>query len=68
MGVFKQMLGGVDAADKMYESLLSIAKASTYSQEAFLVAGKTLVGMGTSADKTAKYLQAITFAVDGFGG
>jgi len=68
MGVFKQMLGGVDAADKMYESLLSIAKASTYSQEAFLVAGKTLVGMGTSADKTAKYLQAITNAVAGFGG
>ena len=68
MGVFKQMLGGVDAADKMYESLLSIAKASTYSQEAFLIAGKTLVGMGTSADKTAKYLQAITNAVAGFGG
>jgi len=68
MGVFKQMLGGADAADKMYESLLSIAKASTYSQEAFLTAGKTLVGMGTSADKTSKYLQAITNAVAGFGG
>ena len=68
MGVFKQMLGGADAADAMYESLLAIAKASTYSQEAFLTAGKTLVGMGTDANNTAKYLQAITDAVAGFGG
>lgn len=68
MGVFKQMLGGADAADDMYESLLNIAKASTYSQEAFLTAGKTLVGMGTSANNTSKYLQAITNAVAGFGG
>ena len=68
MGVFKQMLGGSDAAEDMYQSLLNVAKASTYSQEAFLTAGKTLVGMGTNAQDTTRYLQAITNAVAGFGG
>ena len=68
MGVFSKMLGGAEAADQMYESLLKVAKASTYSQETFLTAGKTLVGMGTSAEDTTKYLQAMTDAVAGFGG
>lgn len=68
MGVFEKMLGGSEAAEEMYQSLLKVAKASTYSQEAFLTAGKTLVGMGTSAQDTTKYLQAITDAVAGFGG
>ncbi len=68
MGVFEKMLGGSDAAENMYQSLLKVAKASTYSQEAFLTAGKTLVGMGASAQDTTKYLQAITDAVAGFGG
>lgn len=68
MGVFEKMLGGSEAAEEMYQSLLKVAKASTYSQEAFLTAGKTLVGMGTSAEDTTKYLQAITDAVAGFGG
>lgn len=68
MGVFEKKLGGSEAAEEMYQSLLKVAKASTYSQEAFLTAGKTLVGMGTSAQDTTKYLQAITDAVAGFGG
>lgn len=68
MVVFEKMLGGKDAADKLYSSLLDIAKASTFSQEAFLTAGKKLVGMGVDAQSTTKYMQAITDAVAGFGG
>lgn len=68
MVVFEKMLGGKEAANGLYTSLLSIAKASTFSQEAFLTAGKKLVGMGINAQDTAKYMQAITDAVAGFGG
>ena len=68
MVVFEKMLGGKQAASDLYDSLLSIAKASTFSQEAFLSAGKTLVGMGTDAAHTTAYMQAITDAVAGFGG
>lgn len=68
MVVFDKMLGGKQAANDLYGSLLSIAKASTFSQEAFLTAGKKLVGMGISAQDTTKYMQAITDAVAGFGG
>lgn len=68
MVVFEKMLGGKQAADELYSSLLSIAKASTFSQEAFLTAGKKLVGMGINAQDTTKYMQAITDAVAGFGG
>ena len=68
MVVFEKMLGGKQAADELYSSLLSIAKASTFSQEAFLTAGKKLVGMGIDAQSTTKYMQAITDAVAGFGG
>ena len=68
MVVFEKMLGGKQAADDLYSSLLSIAKASTFSQEAFLPAGKKLVGMGIDAQSTTKYMQAITDAVAGFGG
>lgn len=68
MVVFEKMLGGKQAANDLYGSLLSIAKASTFSQEAFLTAGKKLVGMGIDAQSTTKYMQAITDAVAGFGG
>lgn len=68
MVVFEKMLGGKSAANELYDSLLSIAKASTFSQEAFLTAGKKLVGMGVDAQDTTKYMQAITDAVAGFGG
>lgn len=68
MVVFEKMLGGKNAANELYDSLLSIAKASTFSQEAFLTAGKKLVGMGVDAQDTTKYMQAITDAVAGFGG
>ena len=68
MVVFEKMLGGKSAANELYDSLLSIATASTYSQEAFLTAGKKLVGMGVNAQDTTKYMQAITDAVAGFGG
>lgn len=66
--VFESMLGGKDAANELYTSLLDIAKASTYSQETFLEAGKRLIGMGVSAERTKQYLQAATNAVAGFGG
>lgn len=68
MVVFEKMLGGKNAANELYDSLLSIAKASTFSQEAFLTAGKKLVGMGVNAQDTTKYMQAITDAIAGFGG
>lgn len=68
MVVFEKMLGGKEAANDLYSSLLNIAKASTFSQEAFLTAGKKLVGMGVDAQSTTKYMQAITDAVAGFGG
>ena len=68
MVVFEKMLGGKEAANELYSSLLDIAKASTFSQEAFLTAGKKLVGMGVDAQSTTKYMQAITDAVAGFGG
>lgn len=66
--VFERMLGGKEAANDLYISLLNIAKASTYSQETFLTCGKSLVGVGVSAENTTKYMQAITDAVAGFGG
>ncbi|MEG0322487.1 MAG: tape measure protein, partial [Raoultibacter sp.] len=68
MVVFEKMLGGKDAANALYASLLDVAKASTYSQETFLAAGKSLVGVGVSAEDTVRYLQAITDATAGFGG
>ena len=68
MVVFEKMLGGRDAANALYASLLDVAKASTFSQETFLSAGKALVGVGVSAEDTVKYMQAITDAVAGFGG
>lgn len=66
--VFEKMLDGSEAAQQLYSDLLSIAKASTFSQETFLEAGKSLVGVGVSAENTKKYLQATTDAVTAFGG
>lgn len=66
--VFKQMLGSSEAAKDLYSDLLDVAKASTFSQETFLEAGKSLVGVGISAENTTQYLQAISDAVTGFGG
>lgn len=68
MIVFEKMLGGKDAANGLYDSLLKTAKASTFSQETFLRCGKQLVGMGLSAQDTTKYMQAVSDAVSGFGG
>jgi len=68
MIVFERMLGGADAARDLYDALLDVAKASTYSQETFLTAGKQLVGMGVSAEDTVRYIQAITDAVSAAGG
>ena len=68
MIVFDRMLKGKNASEKLYQSLLTVAKASTYSQETFLNCGKSLVGMGLDANTTVKYLQAITDSVSAFGG
>lgn len=68
MIVFDKMLGGKDAANELYSELLNVAKASTFSQETFLTAGKRLVGFGLSADQTTRYLQATANAVTAFGG
>jgi len=68
MIVFESMLGGKDAARGLYNELLDVAKASTFSQETFLTAGKKLVGMGVSAERTTNYLKAAKNAVAAFGG
>ena len=68
MVVFRSMLGGDEAAQALYSSLLDIAKGSTFAQETFLAAGKKLVGMGVDAETTTAILQATTDAVAGFGG
>jgi tape measure domain-containing protein len=68
MIVFSRMLGGQKAAKGLYNDLLNVAKASTFSQESFLKAGKSLVGVGVSAQNTKKYLQGIADAVTATGG
>lgn len=64
----KRLEGGEEAAQKLYNGILDIAKASTMSQEVFLQAGQYLVGIGISADKTEQYLTAAKDAVSAFGG
>ena len=66
MVVFEKKLGET-GADEMYETLLNIAKASTYAQEYLVSAGQTLVAMGLDANQTAQYLQIATDACAGMG-
>lgn len=69
MTVFTRKLeGGEVAAGKMYDSLVTIAKGSAFSQEYLVSAGQTLVAMGLDADTTSKYVQAATDAISGMGG
>lgn len=67
INLFKKKLGD-NGAKEMYESLLSIAKASTFAQESIVSAGQTMVAMGIDGKKTAKYMQLVTDAVAGMGG
>lgn len=66
--VFEKMLGGKEAANELYSSLLDIAKASTFSQETFLRMSKSLIGVGVSADETKKLMKAAADGVSAFGG
>lgn len=59
---------GQAGAQALYDSLLGVAKNSAYAREHFLSAGQTLVAMGMDANKTTKYIQAITDAVAMMGG
>ena len=69
MGVFeKKLSGGKEAASQLYDSLLTIAKGSSFAQEHLVSAGQTLVAMGIDADKTSKYVQIATNAIAGMGG
>ena len=67
INLFKKKLGDTGAKE-MYDSLLSIAKASTFAQESIISAGQTMVAMGVDGKKTAKYMQLVTDAVSGMGG
>lgn len=69
MAVFnKKLEGGVEAAKELYNSLLTIAKGSSFAQENLISAGQTLVAMGVDANKTTKYVQIATDAIAGMGG
>lgn len=69
MAVFEKKLdGGKEAASQLYNSLLTIAKGSSFAQEEMVTAGQTLVAMGLDADKTSKYVQIATNAIAGMGG
>lgn len=67
INLFKKKLGDTGAKE-MYDSLLKIAKGSTFAQESIVKAGQTLVAMGVNGQKTAKYMQLVTDAVAGMGG
>lgn len=67
INLFKKKLGDTGAKE-MYDSLLSIAKASTFAQESIVSAAQTMVAMGIDGKKTAKYMQLVTDAVAGMGG
>lgn len=67
INLFKKKLGDTGAKE-MYESLLKIAKGSTFAQESIVKAGQTMVAMGVNGQKTAKYMQLVTDAVAGMGG
>lgn len=69
MAVFnKKLQGGAKASKELYNSLLTIAKGSSFAQENLVSAGQTLVAMGVDADKTTKYAQIATNAIAGMGG
>lgn len=69
MTVFSRKLdGGTEAAGRLYDGLVKIAKGSSFAQEHMVSAGQTLVAMGLDADKTQKYVQAATDAIAGMGG
>lgn len=69
MAVFEKKLdGGKEAAGKLYDSLLTVAKGSSFAQEHLVSAGQTLVAMGLDADKTTDYVQIATNAIAGMGG
>ena len=67
INLFKKKLGET-GANEMYDSLLKIAKASTFAQESIVSAGQTMIAMGIDGKKTAKYMQLVTDAVAGMGG
>ena len=69
MTVFERKLeGGKEAAEDLYQSLLTVAKGSSFAQEYLVSAGQTLVAMGVDAKKTTKYVQTATNAIAGMGG
>lgn len=69
MSVFTRKLeGGEEAAKNLYNSLLTIAKNSSFAQEYLVSAGQTLVAMGIDAKTTTRYVQIATNAIAGMGG
>lgn len=69
MTVFTRKLdGGKEAAGRLYDGLVTIAKGSSFAQEHMISAGQTLVAMGLDADTTQRYVQAATDAIAGMGG
>lgn len=59
---------GEQGAQALYDALLNVAQHSAYAREHFFAAGQALVAMGMDANKTTKYVQAITDTVAMMGG
>lgn len=59
---------GEQGAQALYDALLNVARHSAYARDHFFKAGQALVAMGLDANKTTKYVQAITDTVAKMGG
>lgn len=59
---------GEQGAQALFDALLNVAQHSAYAREHFFAAGQALVAMGLDANKTTKYVQAITDTVAKMGG
>jgi tape measure domain-containing protein len=59
---------GAESAKPLFNSLMTVAKNSSYAREHIIDAGKTLVAFGFDATKTTKYVQTATNAIAKLGG
>lgn len=58
---------GEQGAKDLYNSILTVAKNSSFAREHIMNASQSLVAMGTDAKKTTKYVQSITNAIAKMG-
>ena len=58
---------GEQGAKDLYNSILTVAKNSSFAREHIMNASQSLVAMGTDAKKTTKYVQSISNAIAKMG-